>query len=45
VNDPAQVRKFDPDPGANTTYATLVNRVRDEAYLLSGSTAYVFSPN
>jgi hypothetical protein len=43
TDDDRAVRKLDPDPGPTSVYSVLVNRVRDEVYLQSGSTMFVFS--
>jgi hypothetical protein len=43
TSDPAQVRKVDPDPAADSAYGVIVNQARDEVYLASsGSHAFVF---
>ena len=43
TSDPAQVRKVDPDPAADSAYNIIVNRTRDEVYLTSsGPHAFVF---
>ena len=43
TGDPAQVRKVDPDPAANSSYDIIVNQVRDDVYLRStGNHVYVF---
>lgn len=41
TSDPAQVRKVDPDPAADSAYNIVVNRARDEVYLTS-STSHAF---
>jgi hypothetical protein len=46
VSDPAQVRKVDPDPAADSAYNVIINQARDEVYLTSsGSHAFVFRAN
>jgi hypothetical protein len=46
TSDPAQMRKVDPDPAANSVYNVIINQKRDEVYLVSsGSHAFVFRAN
>lgn len=46
VNDPAELRKVDPDPAPSSFYSFIVNQALDEVYLnSSGSTVFVFRAN
>jgi len=43
TSDPAQTRKVDPDPAADSAYSIVINEKRDEVYLRSsGSHVFVF---
>jgi hypothetical protein len=43
TNNPAEVRKVDPDPAANSSYDIIINQQRDEVYLRStGNHVFVF---